>query len=146
MDAHHTVSLGVRDDHALFLPGNSMKPALLLLCILQLVACSDPGPCAFPDSAVATDGVLGNEDTCGFWQVPVGEHLYLDLHVTRELPDCAAAVGDGLSLPNDPIYSNLATDGAKYTYDIVADSAVAETNIDITCDEATEWHALVAVE
>jgi hypothetical protein len=123
-----------------------MKKYTLFFAILPLVACSEPGPCTFPDPAVETGGVLGNEDTCGFWQVPVGEHLYLDLHVTRELPDCAAAVGDGLSLPNDPIYTNLAPDGPKYTYDIVADSAVAETNIDITCDEATEWHALVTVE
>ena len=123
-----------------------MKIYTLFLAILPLVACSEPGPCAFPDSAVATGGVIENEDSCGFWLVPVGDHLYVDLHVTRELPDCAIAVGSGLSIPNDPIYSNLGTDGAKYTYDIVADSAVAETNIDITCDEATEWHALVTVE
>jgi hypothetical protein len=119
---------------------------LVWLALLPLYACAESGPCTFPDSAVATGGVLGNEDSCRFWTVPVGEHLYLDLHVTRELPDCAIAVGDALSVPNDPIYSNLATDGPKYTYDVVADSVVAETNIDITCDEATEWHALVAVE
>ncbi len=90
--------------------------------------------------------MLEETDTCGFWSVAVGDHLVLDLHVQRELPDCALSLGPSLSNPNEPIYTNLTGDGYKYTYDIVADAVEAESTVDIACDEGTEWHALVTIE
>lgn len=120
-----------------------------LLCLsafAALVGCASPGPCDFPADASVPADVLGDADTCGFWSIAAGDHLILDLHVQRELPDCALSLGPNLSNPNDPIYTNLTGDGPKYTYDIVADAAVEETTVDIACDEATQWHALVTVE
>lgn len=118
----------------------------LLACILVMPACATPDACDFPTEAIAADGVITEADTCGFWSVDVGGHLYLDLHVTRELPDCALSLGYGVEVPNDPIYSALDTDSAKYTYDFVGQTAIEETSVDIACDEGTEWHALLRVE
>lgn len=120
-----------------------------LLCLstfAALAGCASPGPCDFPADASVPATVLEETDTCGFWSIAAGDHLILDLHVQRELPDCALSLGPNLSNPNDPIYTNLTGDGPKYTYDIVADAAVEETTVDIACDEATQWHALVTVE
>lgn len=114
--------------------------------LAALAGCASPGPCDFPADASVPATVLEETDTCGFWSIATGAHLILDLHVQRELPDCALSLGPSLSNPNDPIYTNLTGDGPKYTYDIVADGAVEETTVDIACDEATQWHALVTVE
>lgn len=129
------------------------EPAIGLLCTFAALAgCASPGPCDFPADASVPATVLEETDTCGFWLLAApsppdgGGHLILGLHVQRELPNCALSLGPSLSNPNDPIYTNLAGEGPKYTYDIVADGAVEETTVDIACDEATEWHALVTVE
>lgn len=123
-----------------------MSRTAALLALLAGGCAADAGPCAFPDAASDPGGVVSNTDACGFWALAVGDHLYLDLHVTTELPTCVAQVGDGLSIPNDPIYTNMADDGPKYTYDIVADAPTDAAAVDITCDEGTSWHAQVAVQ
>lgn len=99
-----------------------------------------------PVDPAAIPGVLTEVDTCGFWSMPLDSHLFLDLHIRSELPDCLLSLGPSLSSPNDPIYTNLTGDGPKYTYDIIADAASEETTIGIACDEGTEWEALVRVE
>ncbi len=127
-----------------------MRP--VLLAVAALSACGGSPPCTFPGSSTSPSGVLSEADTCGYWSVAVDTsspddgHIYLDLHVSRELPDCALSLGDGIDVPNDPIYTNLSTDGPKYTYDFVGQSAIALTTADISCDEGTEWHAEMDVE
>ncbi|MSP54152.1 MAG: hypothetical protein EXR69_00870 [Myxococcales bacterium] len=113
---------------------------------LAVSACAPPEACDFPTEASAAGGVITEADACGYWSLAVGGHLYLDLHVSRELPDCALSLGDGVEVPNDPIYSALTTDSSKYTYDFVGQTAIEETSVDIACDEGTEWHALIRVE
>lgn len=123
-----------------------MKAVLLAAAALAAGCAADPAACAYPDAPTALSGVLGNGDTCGYWSLAEGAHLYLDLHVTTELPTCLAESGPELSTPNEPIYTNLADDGPKYTYDIVAIAPADAAAFDVTCDEGTAWHALVAVE
>lgn len=123
-----------------------MRSPLGALALTALTGCGSPNPCSFPADPATADGVITETDTCGFWDLAVDGHLYLDLHVTRELPDCALSLGEGIEVPNDPIYSALETDSAKYTYDFLGTVATDESAIDIACDEGTEWHALVRVE
>lgn len=123
-----------------------MRAGLLALAALAAGCAADPAACDYPDAPTAVDGVLGNADACGYWSLAEGARLYLDLHVTTELPTCVAEVGAGLGIPNEPIYTNLADDGPKYTYDIVAIAPTDAAAVDVTCDEGTAWHAQVAVE
>ncbi len=117
-----------------------------MIALLALLGCGAPGACDFPADPATPDTVIDETDTCGSWAMAVGDHLVVDLHVLRELPDCALSLGDGLSVPNDPIYTNLTDEGPKYTYDLVAEAAADDATVDITCDEGTEWHALVTIQ
>lgn len=116
--------------------------------LLLALACAEPAPdaCAWPEAATAASGVLENADTCGFWSLPVDGHLYVNVGLTEPDVDCSAAMDTALALNAQPIYSNLTTDGPKWTFDVVglapADPWAA---FDVTCEEGTRWAARVEV-
>ena len=114
-----------------------------------LLACTEPAPddCAWPDSATDAGGVLENTDTCGFWSLEVDGHLYVNVGLTEPDVECSAAMGEEVSLNASPIYSNLTTDGPKWTFDVVGVAPTAPfASLDVPCDEGTRWAARVEVQ
>ena len=114
-----------------------------------LLACTEPAPddCAWPDSATDAGGVLENTDTCGFWSLEVDGHLYVNVGLTEPDGECSAAMGEEVSLNASPIYSNLTTDGPKWTFDVVGVAPTAPfASLDVPCDEGTRWAARVEVQ
>jgi hypothetical protein len=116
--------------------------------LLLLLACATPEEdvtcAAWPDAASAPDGVV--EDSCGWWQIAVGDHLYVNVYLAEADATCSDALGDGLVLNSDPIYTNMSDDAPKFTYDIVGDAAGTALGVDITCDDGTRWGAQVDVQ
>ncbi len=117
-----------------------MKHAVLLL-----VAFTGCAPCDFPKEATPLPGVLSAADDCGYWTVSVGDHLVVGLPVETEAAVCAVEVDDGVSLNADPIFTNFAPDGPRWTVDAVGNSVTERGTVDIDCDDGSEWHALVQV-
>jgi hypothetical protein len=116
------------------------------LLIVWLLGCTTPdeGACpSYADAPTAPDGSIS--DSCGWWSLAVGDHLYANVFLSEPEAPCSEALGDGLSLNADPIYSATA-DAPKWTYDIVADASGTGLGVDITCDDGTRWSALVDVE
>ena len=121
-----------------------------MLVLLLLAACAgdDASDCAaWPDEAVAADGVLGNADTCGYWRLGVGEHLYVNVSVTVAESPCTASMEPAIGLNADPIYTNLSNDGPKWTFDVVGLSATdGYAGLQVECGEGTTFAARVVVE
>ncbi len=117
--------------------------------ILLLVACVETTPedCPWPEAAVVADGVLENVDTCGYWSIVGDDHLYVNVALTEPDMDCSAAMDAEVALNSAPIYSNLTTDGPKWTFDVVG-LAPTDTfaSFDVTCAEGTRWVARIDVE
>ncbi len=105
-------------------------------------ACAD-----YPSEPREVNRTLSNVDTCGYWWLSVGEHIYINVAVSTEDDDCAASVGTGLIVPYTPTYSNMGTDGPKWTFDIEAQSETdgQPATVEVTCDDKTTWHARVDV-
>lgn len=121
----------------------------MLLLLSFACASLSTSPCAdWPSDPVEADGVLENADSCGFWLLPVGEHLYVNVGITAEESTCAATMEPYVELNADPIYSNMSNEGPKWTFDFVGmkPSGAEATGIDVSCDEGTEWAARVVVE
>lgn len=116
--------------------------------LLLLLACAEPAPdaCAWPDAPVAPEGVLENADTCGYWSIAVDGHLYVNVGLVAPDQDCSAAMDEAVALNSSPIYSNLNTDGPKWTFDVLGVSATESfASFDVSCDEGTRWAARIAV-
>ena len=115
---------------------------------LLLLACApatDETACtSWPDAAVPPDGVT--EESCGWYALSVGGHLYANVYVTDPDAGCDAVLADGLALNAEPIFSNMSDDAAKWTYDIVATSAGNSLHADVTCSDGTRFEARVDVE
>ena len=92
--------------------------------------------------------MLSAEDTCGFWSLALGDHLYVDVVVTEPLAECEATLGAGLELFSSPIYSAMSNDEPKWTFDVVAVAATdpAGAEVSIECVDGSTWGALVRVE
>ncbi|MES2642807.1 MAG: hypothetical protein V4850_25210 [Myxococcota bacterium] len=115
--------------------------ALLLAC----AAAPEPGSCTtWPGEAAAADGVV--EASCGWFVLPVGEHLYANVYVSEPESPCDVALGEGLKLNSSPIYSAMSDDAPKWTVDVVAESPGESLLVDVTCDDGTRWQARVNVE
>ncbi len=122
-----------------------MSPLRLAL-VLLLPACApseEEEGCDWPDSPVAPDGTV--QDSCGWYTLAVGGHLYANVYVTEPESPCTAALGDGLSA-RDPIYSAMSDDAPKWTFDVVAQVPGTEQPVDVTCEDGTTWQAKVDVE
>lgn len=120
-----------------------------MLLILGMFACGEPEPepaCEEWRPLANVDGVIDNDEDCGQWTLPIGEHLYVNVYVSEELSPCEAEHAAEIGLPYDPIYTNLETDGPKWTFDFVGNEVVSDSAIDVSCDDGTEWHARVSVE
>ncbi|MDP2315589.1 MAG: hypothetical protein Q8P41_22005 [Pseudomonadota bacterium] len=115
----------------------------MLFFVLFACATPDESGCSFPDAAVAPDGVV--EDSCGWYALAVGEHLYANVYVAEPSSPCSVALGEGLSA-RDPIYSAMSDDAPKWTYDVTAEAAGVEQIVDVTCEDGTRWQARVDVE
>jgi len=129
-----------------------MRAALVMGC---LVGCGDKagdsaaaeaeGCAAFPESPSAPDGVLESEDSCGWWELPVGEHLYVNVGLSEPKAECSESLGAGLALNASPTYSNFEPDGPKWTFDVVAEASATASAVEITCSDGSAWSALVDV-
>lgn len=122
-----------------------MLLALLLACA---PSDSDAACAAFPAEPTAPEGVLGPEDSCGFWALALGEHLYADVVVTEPLAECDATLGAGLELFSSPIYSAMSNDEPKWTFDVVGVAATeaAGAELSVRCADGSGFEALVRVE
>lgn len=108
--------------------------------LLLLLACAD-STCDWPDAAAVPDGPV--EDSCGWWEVAVGEHLYANVYLSEPESPCSDTLDPSLHLNSDPIYSAMSGDSAKWTYDVVVDAAGSEMEVTVTCDDGTAWYARV---
>ena len=108
--------------------------------MLFLLACAS-STCDWPATATAPDGSV--EDSCGYWAVPVGEHLYANVYLSEPESPCEAALDPALHLNSDPIYSAMSNDAAKWTYDVVVDAAGDPLEVTVTCDDGTAWYARI---
>lgn len=114
-------------------------------------ACGDaeeaaPGRCAdAPDEPSDMPTVLSGQQDCGYWVVPEGESVLLNLLVNEELPACDPVISGPLEMPYDPIYSNLGDDGPKYTFQLET-TGTGEAELEIECDEGSEWWGRFRVE
>lgn len=120
-----------------------MLLALLLACSTEAVTgCQD-----YPSTATEPPGVLGSTDTCGYWVIAVDDHLYANVEVTEAQSPCTSALGDGIVLNSDPIYSALSNDVSKWTFDVVGAAATGTdyAGFEVACDDGTEWSARIQV-
>lgn len=122
------------------------------MLLFWALACAEaPAPIceAYATTAVAADGVLSNEDSCGYWQLAVDDQLVVSVELTGPLDDpdqdCALTLGDGLDRPYEPTYANFEDDVPKMTWQVFGTAAATASRIDITCVEGTSWSAQVDV-
>ena len=118
--------------------------------LLLLLAWTEPAASGcddYPTDPTPPPGVLGSADTCGYWSLAVGEHLYTSVGVTEAQSPCSAALGDGIVLNADPIYSAMSDDVPKWTFDVVGESSTGTgyAGVEIACDDGTEWSARIQV-
>lgn len=124
-----------------------MSPLRLVVLVL-LAACSAPEEqtgCDWPDAATAPTGVVTEADTCGWWLLAVGEHLYVNIHVAERESPCEGSFGGGLEV-RDPIYSDIGEEGPKWTYDLHAQVPGPMQEVSITCEDGTAWEGRVDIE
>ena len=122
----------------------------MLLALLLACASADPDAACddYPAEPSDPSGVLSTADTCGFWTLEVGDHLYVDVVVTEPLAECEATLGAGLELFSSPIYSAMSNDEPKWTFDVVGTAATdpAGAEVRVECVDGSAWGALVRVE
>lgn len=119
---------------------------MILLLLLQACTPEDPPLCeAFPDAPTVADGTLDNGDSCGWWEVPVGDQLIVNVFMEEPDHECDGDMGDGLELVASPMYSNMSNDGPKMTFQMEGVAAVTAFDLVLTCTEGTTWAALVDV-
>lgn len=117
----------------------------LFACLLACAAAPEAGACtAWPGEAEAAEGVV--ETNCGWFVMPVGEHLVANVYVTEPESPCVVALDEGLKLNSSPIYSAMSNDVPKWTVDVVAEAPGDSLLVDVTCDDGTRWQARVNVE
>jgi len=125
-----------------------MSPSRLVLFVsmLALAACApeeEPDGCVFPETPTAPTGVV--DESCGWYLLSVGEHLYVNVYVAQ-LATCAVdAAGSGIEV-NEPIYSDMEGDRPKWTFDALAQVPGNEYPLTIACDDGTTYELLVDVE
>lgn len=91
-------------------------------------------------------GVLDSADSCGFWLVPVADHLYVNVAVTEAGADCSAAMGAEVALFAEPIFTDMSNEPAKWTFDVVGVSPTGDfASVDVTCSEGSSWAARISV-
>lgn len=118
------------------------------MLILLALACAEEEPpvCeSFPDEAAPPATVLENSDSCGYWEIPVGDQLVLDIAMSAPDYRCTVTVGDGLSVPYDGTYSYLTGQEPKQTFQVFGEAPVERSDISVVCEEGTEWAAQVQV-
>lgn len=116
--------------------------------MLFLLACAEPEPeahCPEFAEAVAAPTVVDTDDDCGTWTLAVDDHLVVNVYLSEAEVPCTDSFGAGLERPHEPAYTNLTTDGPKWTYDFVGAEAAEGVEVAIVCDDGTEWQARVDV-
>ncbi|MDP2306014.1 MAG: hypothetical protein Q8P18_08300 [Pseudomonadota bacterium] len=121
---------------------------LLPFLLASLIACAAPvddGSCAeWPADATPADGVV--DETCGWFTLPVGDHLYANVYIVEPESPCDVVLGPGLVLNSSPIYSAMSNDAPKWTVDVVAEAPGEALLVDVACEDGTRWQARVDVE
>ena len=126
----------------LFLP---LVSILFLACQVKLDLDSQDGtPCWTDESAGPVDHTLDSEDSCQRWELGVGAHAYINVSVQSENTECQSNVAPPLSIPYEPTYSNLGSEGPKWTYDILGESE-GEGAAVIECQDGTVWEGYFIV-
>jgi len=94
----------------------------------------------------ATRTLDSRYDDCGYWSVPAGEHLYINVYVYEELVACASELGPGLTLFAEPTWSNFEGGGMKWTYDVLGDAPADDwAEFSVICDDGAVFEARVLV-
>lgn len=122
----------------------------MFLTALLLAACAgdDTDRCeGWPDEPQAITGVVDSDsDDCGYWELPLGEHLYTNVYVLEELAECSYSLGDGLALFAEPTWSNFQGGGMKWTYDVIGEHALDDWSaFEVSCDDGSAFSARILV-
>ena len=128
---------------------STARLGIVALGLAATLACRTPddGPCPWPEEPIAADGTVANGETCGYWLLTGGEQLIVALAITDEAnPDCEVTMDDAVEMASNPIYSNFGDTGPQWTFAFRGVMATSAADIEILCDDGTEWHARVAVE
>lgn len=119
-----------------------------LFTLALIVGCADeeePDGCtSFPETATPTGRVLDNSDDCGHWEVPTGEHVYINVVITTAEARCEGTADGAVTIPYDPIFSDLSNEDPKWTFDVQGVSE-GEGSLDVSCDDGTTFEARFTV-
>lgn len=119
--------------------------SFLVSCHIKLdLESESTSPCWSGDNAGPVDHTLELDDSCQRWEIKVGEHAYINVHVESENTQCQSKLAAHLTIPYDPTYSNLGGDGPKWTYDILA-VVEGEGQAVIECQDGTVWEGYFIV-
>ena len=116
--------------------------------LLALIGCKSDeeatGCSGFPDAATAPGHTLDNSDDCGHWEVATGAHIYINVVVTEADVPCEGTTEGAVTIPYDPIYSNLSDQDPKWTYDVQGVEP-GSGSLDVSCDDGTTFEAMFTV-
>jgi hypothetical protein len=119
--------------------------AALALAAAALSSCKPeekPEGCVWPEEPTPPTSTV--TESCGWYLLDVGDHLYINVYVTEPESPCEADWEPGLEVP-DPIYSDLSNDDPKWTFDIRAQVPGSELDVSIVCEDGTEIEVRVDV-
>lgn len=125
-----------------------LRLGFVALGLGALLACrdGDPGPCEWPEAPVAADGSVNNGETCGYWLLTGDEQLIVAIGIAGASDACDVTMSDSLELASSPIFSDFGETGPQWTFAFRGVMATTGAEIEILCEDGTEWHAKVAVE
>ena len=116
-----------------------------LACQIKLdLNAQDTADCWRKSATQAVEGTLNLDDSCQVWEMDIGAHAYINVHVSSENTDCDPELAGHLSIPYDPTYSNMGEEGPKWTFDILGE-AQGEGAVRIACQDGTVWEGYFIV-
>ena len=125
---------------------------LFLMLMILALACENNNTemnkkqaCWKNESVNPVEETLDNDDSCMIWALSIDEHAYINVSISNENIECNYSIDTVLTVPYDPTYSAMGSEGPKWTFDIQA-IAYGEGTAHIVCEDQTVWWGHFIVE